>query len=218
VRSTTFLFTPRCTLVQVLGVNLGQSNLHCNISCQNARCRACHRIPCSKAPPRVAAAAPSYTHAEMGLRPAVRAPQPSGRASLPRGVPALAAGRAPRSPPVRPRPPPAHARLPRTAPYLRCNGLGILATKAWSHAPSPYCLFKGPPPLLAGSAPPPRHHGCRRRAFHPAHFQYRANPLGASPPSPRPTHATSCPGRAIFVAGAKPPRPPNRSAAARPRQ
>jgi hypothetical protein len=187
----------------------------------HAKTRDVARATASRAPERRHALPPPHRRTRM-LRRACdprsehRNPRdaPPHHVEFPHSPPAAHPAR----PPVRPRPPPAHARLPRPAPYLRCNGLGILATKAWNHAPSPYCLFKGPPPLLAGSAPPPRHHGRCRRAFHPAHFQYRANPLGASPPSPRPTHATSCPGRAIFVAGAEPPRPPNRSAAARPRQ
>jgi hypothetical protein len=76
MRSTTLLFTPRCTSVQVLGVNLGQSHLHCNISCQNAWRHACHRVPRSSAPYAVV---PLYPNTEAGSWPPVRVPHPSGR-------------------------------------------------------------------------------------------------------------------------------------------
>jgi hypothetical protein len=49
--------------------------------------RAPRRHP-RRAPPRVAATVPLYTHAEIRPRPPVRAPHPSGRAPVPRGAPA----------------------------------------------------------------------------------------------------------------------------------
>jgi hypothetical protein len=60
VRSTTLLFTPRCTSVQILGLNLGQTRLHRNLSCRNMWRHTRHRDLHSRAPPCVAAAVPPY--------------------------------------------------------------------------------------------------------------------------------------------------------------
>jgi hypothetical protein len=71
VRSTTLLFTPRCTLVQILGVNLGQSNLH--------RKQFMLERMTSPVPPR-----PALQSAAMRRRP------PRRRTAVPRPVRGLA--------------------------------------------------------------------------------------------------------------------------------
>jgi hypothetical protein len=95
VRSTTLLFTPRCTSVQILGVKRGQNSLHRNMSGQNARRCTRHRIPRSIAPPCVAAAAPPYRCTTAG-QGALRACRGAGVSHA--RAPSRASGREPRRP------------------------------------------------------------------------------------------------------------------------
>jgi hypothetical protein len=161
VRSTTFLFTTWCTLVEKFRVNLSQTLPVWHILADRDAARAPARPHARACAAPTSASGPTRAFPRPLLLEAGSTPRPLKSAPTPRGVLALVAIRARCCPPVRCRFP-LHARAVRgRSPYCELKAGGFLSR--WRHALSPPIKPShtvpphAPTSSTAHWAPSPRH-------------------------------------------------------------